>query len=108
MGAIAEETTTLPEGATVSITRFDHATQRGRSEFTQLRAWHDNELIKMRVDNISPQNMRQYLHLVIRQIERERAELTEAPVLIIRRPESIKDFVHNMAVKKMFIFNAIE
>lgn len=108
MDVLAEERTTLPEGATVEVVKYFVTTKRGGHTFTELRAWRDDQEVKMRVDDISACNLRQYMGLVIHQIQRHRVDLRATPKLLVQRPATIKDFVHNMAAKGMFIFNAIE
>lgn len=102
---IAEERTTLPEGATLSISRV---TRPKLGPCNELRAWRDNNIVKMRADDITPQNLRWYLDRVIAEINRERAKLTNKPGMLFRNPKNIRDFVNNMAFFGMFILEATQ
>lgn len=106
---IQEEATTLPEGATVSASKMKSAGEKRTVFFTELRAYrHGNDnIIKMRIDDVGPVNLRQYLDLICREITRRRASYTAKPTVGMARPQSMADFVQEMAYQEMFIFNAL-
>jgi len=99
---VAQESTTLPEGATVSVSRIQR-TKLGACN--ELRAWMGNHIVKMRADDIAPQNLRWYLNQVVKVINRERVKLTKKPGMYIQTPKSMSDFVNNMAFHGMFILD---
>ena len=96
---------TLPEGATVSILRC--RTKSGGIS-TYLSAAQDRNRIEMTVDNIAPGSLDTYLKLMVREIQRERAKLTEKPKEQYRLPHTIKEFVLSMAFLGMFIFGVMD
>jgi hypothetical protein len=105
MTITAQETTTLPEGATITVFR---AHRIGADAVgTYLRAARDRAEIEMRVDDVAPGSLRAYLDLLIRWIQRERGKLTAKPEIACHTPKNLKDFVHNMAQAGMFVFAAI-
>jgi hypothetical protein len=69
----------------------------------ELRAWLGDNIVKMRADDITPQNLRWYVDRVVAAINRERANLTGKPGMLIQTPKTIADFVNNMAFHGMFI-----
>lgn len=101
---IAEERTTLPEGATVSVSRLSRPKL---GPFTEIRAWMDSNIVKMRGDDITPGNLRWYLHHCVLAINRERLKLDKKPGMLIRNPKGFREFVNNMAFYGMFIFEAL-
>lgn len=104
----AEETTTLPEGAVISVYRVGIGKLGHYS--TRLVALHGKKRVEMTVDNISPQNLRQYLQLVRRDIERRRQEIIAKPELdplAGGKPNDMNQFVFSMAFNDMFIFQAL-
>jgi hypothetical protein len=102
---VAEERTTLPEGATLSLSRIQRPKLGACNE---LRAWMGDHIVKMRADDIAPQNLRWYLDQVVKVINRERVKLTKKPGLFIQTPKSIADFVNNMAFHGMFILDPVK
>jgi hypothetical protein len=111
METVGEETTTLPEGYSVSVCKLRMVTKRGGHTFTELRAWRENKVVAMRVDDVGGHVLRQYLELWVREINRRRAALTAMPdatVYQTRKPENIAEFVIYMAINGMFIFGALD
>lgn len=100
---IAEERTTLPEGAVVSVSRVNRPKL---GPFTEIRAWRGNNIVKMRADDVTPQNLRWYLDNIVKEIARERVLLAVKPSMQIRSPNTIKEFVNNMAACNMFLFES--
>ena len=70
MIVLAEETTTLPEGATLSAVRAKW-TEDSCTVATWLLAQRDRKRVRMRVDGVGPNSLRQYLDLTVREIQRE-------------------------------------
>jgi len=106
MKILAEETTTLPEGAQISVCRGQYEGSKVRSQFTELVAMHagcPNKRIQMRMDNIPAHLLKTYLMLTVREINRERAKVTVKPPEPYRKPQTIRDFVQWMAHFGMFI-----
>jgi hypothetical protein len=109
MTIIHQETTTLSEGATVSLIKYSTVRKTGGLMIhTELRARRDENEIKMSVDDVSPTSMKIYLAMVIRAIETERKKLTVKPEYDSRLPDTFRQFVNSMAFNDMFIFNALE
>jgi hypothetical protein len=104
---IAEETTTLPEGTVLSVYRI-RVGKLGH-QVTKLVALHNNmKRVEMTVDNIAPHNLRFYLQLTQREIERQRKKLTTKPMWTENvSPKTTRDFVLSMAFNDMFIFEAL-
>jgi hypothetical protein len=103
---LAEETTTLPEGAILSI----YCMSVGKLGHTSMKlvALHANMgRVEMSADKISPHNMRRYLELVRRDIARRRKLLTGKPELDRVKPDTMEDFILSMAYHDMFIFEAL-
>src|SRR5580765_7141009 len=105
MITLSQETTTLAEGATVTILRGHHP--KTGLVGTYLVAARERNELRMRVDDVAPGSLRSYLELTVKWIQRERSKLSEAPTIPMRSPDNLKDFVHNMAQAGMFIFSAI-
>ena len=103
---LAEERTTLPEGATLSVVRGRHTDECAPG--TYLVAARNRESLKMRVDDIQPGSLRQYLDLVVREIHREREAIDKKPGLLKTPPQTIRDFVRHMAHKDMFILDVLQ
>jgi hypothetical protein len=101
---IAEERTTLPEGATLCVARISRPKL---GPFTELRAWRDENIVKMHADNIAPHNLRWYLDNMVATINRARLKLTKKPGMLYRNPKTITEFVNNMAFYEMFILEAM-
>jgi hypothetical protein len=74
--------------------------------FTELRAYRhgNNNIIKMRVDDVGPVNLHLYLDLIIREITRLRKSYTAKPSIGVTTPHTIADFVQEMAYQDMFVF----
>ncbi len=110
MTVIAQETVTLPEGAIVTIAKCEEVTKkRGLVRSTILSACRNGEAIEMKVDDISSQNVRQYLDMVVREINRRRSAMTAKPLTGCSfKPKTIPDFVTAMALNDMFCFDAID
>lgn len=104
---IHEESTTLPEGATIYLAKLKSKRLGHETFFTELRAWQKDTVIKMRVSEVGPSNMRQYLDLMVREIARRRQGYTEKPLAGMATPHDMADFVQEMAYQGMFIFNAL-
>jgi len=105
---IKEETTNHPEGATISLSKCETKRKAGGSTFhTELSARSENATVKMRVQDVQTHNLRTYLDLCVKQIDRERSKLTEKPSMGWPTPQDFKMFVHEMAYQDMFIFNAL-
>jgi len=96
----AEASRTLPEGATVGVYRL---VRPKLGAMTELRAWMGDVIIKMKTDNITPQNLQWYLDTCIKHIDREREKITVKPGMVVSPVHTIKDFVNNMAFHGMFI-----
>ncbi len=109
MTVTAQETVTLPEGAIVTIAKCEEVTKkRGLVRSTILSACRNGEAIEMKVDDISSQNVRQYLEMVVREINRRRSAMTAKPLTGCSfKPRTIPDFVTAMALNDMFCFDAI-
>jgi hypothetical protein len=106
---IGQETTTLGEGATISVAVCQEArASGGLNTYTELRAWKGDDIVKMHVDPVSVHALRQYLALWLRAIERERARFTAKPEVPVNRPVNVTDFVRNMAFHGMFIFGVLD
>ncbi len=106
---LVEETTTLPEGAQLSVCRCKLVGAKRSNIFTELRAQRDGKLVKMRVTDVGPSNLSTYLTLIRRELLRRRLQLTKKPELEpLRRPTNLDEFVQNMAYHDMFIFTALE
>ena len=99
--AIAEASVTLPEGAVVSVSKYD--------KYTEVHATRCDKELRMRVDNISAQMVGTYLMLLCREIAKRRLLITEKPVYVpfSPKPKNLDEFVKHMAVQDMFIFEAI-
>lgn len=104
MVTLATETTTMPEGATVSVVRAN--TKTGAVN-TYLIAAHGKKEIQMKVDDISPGSMPQYLKMMCREIDKLRALIEKKPEFEYYGPNTIRSFVHNMAYHGMFIFDTL-
>ena len=102
---LAEETTTLPEGAVLTVFCW-HMRPRATRVIT-LAAYHHGERVEMRVDDVSVHNLRQYLDLLVREIMRQRQAMIEPPPLLTYQPSDMSEFVQAMANKGMFIFDAL-
>src|SRR5881394_614004 len=99
--AIAEQTTTLPEGATVSVVLFQSTTKRGMTKFTEIRARRGDDMIKMRLsEGVSPHVLPTLLAMSVRQIEKERAVVKSGQH---RRPVTFREFVESMMDHDMFL-----
>jgi hypothetical protein len=107
MTILAEERTTLPDGATLSVVRGQHSALSA-TVGTYLIAMRERERLQMRVDDVSPHNLRQYLDLLVREIRREQARFNKKPWLAVASPHTIHDFVANMATKAMFIEDVLQ
>jgi hypothetical protein len=107
--ALQEETTTLPEGACISISKMKSAGEKRTVLFTELRAYRhgNNNIVKMRVDGVGPVNLRLYLDLIVREITRLRKSYTAKPLIGVTTPHTIADFVQEMACQDMFIFEVL-
>jgi hypothetical protein len=108
MSVIHEETTTLPEGAVISV--YKCQTLRSNKTimfYTQLTALQGAKRVDMRVDDVSGHNVRLYLELTVKAIRREREKLTVKPVMLVGTPKTMNEFVNNMAYYDMFIFEAL-
>ena len=107
---LAEEATTLPEGAVIRVSRCHSKSAKREAIYTELSARRDDKIVKMRVDNVSPNNIRSYLELCTREITRRRLALATKPNPVAYEiiPSSIAEFVMSMARLDMFIFTAIE
>lgn len=99
------ETTTLPEGPVVTLERLRRGGSKVTSTYTQLRAYTLKATVTMRVDDVGPANFRQYLDLVCREIGRQRARFFKKPETCYRRPDTLTEFVHNMAFGGMFLLD---
>lgn len=109
MNVLGEETTTLPEGYSLSLTKCEQVRPAGgMTQWTDLRAWRGDQEVKMRVDNVSASSLRVCLDLWVREILRHRAELTERPTIPVSKPVTPTEFVRNMAQAGMFIFDALD
>lgn len=111
MKVLAEETTTLPEGAVISVYRGQMEGQKLRAVFTQLVALHSacpDKRVEMRMDDIPAHALKQYLQLTVREIMRRRAKLTTKPewTYAPRVTHNLKQFVETMAYHGMFILKA--
>jgi hypothetical protein len=105
MNIIAEETTTLPEGAVLSVCRVKPS--RGPVHLV-LFALRGNKRVEMRLnESTSVASLPTLLKLIRRELERRRATMTKKPELDIpyRTPRTIQDFVISMAFKDMFVFH---
>ena len=105
MITLAQETTTLAEGATVSVLR--RSNPKSGLVGTYLVAAREKAELKMRVDDVAPGSLRTYLDLMVRWIQRERSKITAKPEVMIGTPDNLKDFVHNMAHQGMFVFEVL-
>lgn len=99
--AVAEASVTLPEGAVVSVSKYD--------KFTEVHATRNDKELRMRVDNVSSQTIGTYLMMFCREVARRRALITEKPTYVpfSPKPKNIDEFVKHMAVQDMFIFEAL-
>ena len=104
---IAEETTTLPEGAHVSVYKTRTVYKRGTvSTGLRLQATFDKKIVKMKVeDGISAANLKVYLGLIVREITRRRGMLSTKPVMSYPHPQTINEFVLSMAFNGMFMLD---
>jgi hypothetical protein len=111
---IAEETTTLPEGAVISVFKSNtvRVYKNGKekaSVSTGLAARFGNKVVKMTIDgNVSAPRLKQYLDLIVREITRRRGMLSTKPGLDYRSPKDIHEFVISMAYNGMFLLNDAE
>lgn len=98
---LAEASITLPEGAVLTLTKYN-----GHCE---IHAYREGNELRMRVDNISAQQVGTYLQMFAGEIARRRALLTEKPTFVPNslKPKDMDTFVKHMAVQGMFIFDAI-
>jgi len=100
---IAEQTTTMPEGATVSVVLC----QGKAKAFTELRARRGDDMIAMRLsNNVSPHALPTLLVLSIKQIEKEQALQNAIGYVRLggfRRPSSFTEFVSTMVDRGMFL-----
>jgi hypothetical protein len=100
---LAEETTTLPEGAQLSVYRVMRAKLGPCTRMVAIHPEKQNVKVEMLVDDIAAYNLRWYLERMKKEIERHRANLTTKPGLIHPTPHDVKGFTHNMAYHGMFI-----
>jgi hypothetical protein len=101
---LAEETTTLPEGAQISVCRCRVETEKNKfPPFTKLIAYTSRAKLSMRVDDIRPHVMEQYLKLTVREINRLRSALSQKPTVFNESPRDLTEFVDAMAANGMFI-----
>lgn len=109
MNVLAEETTTLPEGAVITVYRGQYTGDRLKSKFTQLVAYHAEHRVEMRMDDVGAHCLKTYLRLVVREIERRRMAMHAPPqwVSAPSAPKTMKDFVDTMAYYGMFIFETL-
>jgi hypothetical protein len=102
---LTEETTTLPEGAKLSVCVCRNETKKTVSKsYAELSARTDKATVTMRVAGAAPHNLPAYLTMCVAEINRHRNKLEKVPEYEIHR--SLKDFaefVHNMAANNMFI-----
>ncbi len=110
MTVTAQETVTLPEGAIVTIAKCEEVTKKsGLKRSTILSACRNGEAIEMKVDDISSQNVRQYLKMVVREINRRRSAMAAKPLTGCSfKPKTIPDFVTAMALNDMFCLDVLE
>ena len=86
--AIATATKTLPEGATVSVSKMN-----GKRPYVEIRAWREGAVVKMRGDDVAVNNLDAYLWLVVNAINRERARYTAKPPEPTTGPRGMESFV---------------
>lgn len=103
---LVEESTTLPEGAQISVVRARIETKKSQGPpFTELRAHKDKDQIAMRVDDIAPHNLRQYLDMMLRQIAKIKERFNAIPkerCTHYSAPKDIAEFTESMSAKGMF------
>lgn len=110
---ISEESTTLPEGAIISMcrVRYDTSKKAGATK-TELQAKFRDQTVTMKMDNVSAVNMRQYLDLTVRQIKSVRQKVESRadgyPEDAFEKPEDMDQFVLGMLVRKMFLRHALD
>jgi hypothetical protein len=109
MTVTAQQTTTLPEGAILTVMKWEQSRKNGgMSTGTRLHVHRGDKELEMSCDGVSPANLRQYLELVVREINRRRAAMTEKPAVTSGALKTTKDFVEAMAVNDMFCFEALQ
>ncbi len=104
---IAEQSTTLPEGAIISVVLGRNKTKRGASKaFTEIRARRADDMIKMRLSHdVSPHALPTLLTMSVKQIEKER-KLVKSEQM--QRPTTFKEFVSSMMNHDMFLSPILE
>lgn len=111
---IAVESTTLPEGAIISVARVKTLTRSksGKDEdikesppHSEVSASHDDTKIVMNVAQMSPLALRPYLDLTIRELEKQRERLKNGALKPHRYdpPRDFSEFAATMAHHEMFI-----
>jgi len=108
MTVTAQETTTLPEGAVLTVMKWEKARKKGGMQYgTRLHVHRGDKELEMSCDGVSPANLRQYLGLVVSEINRRRADMKAKPAIISGTLKTTKDFVEAMAYHDMFVFEAL-
>lgn len=108
MTVTAQQTTTLPEGAVITVMKCETARRNGGKSFhTTLHAHRGDKEIEMRVDDVSPAMLELYFKLVITEITRRRMAIKQKPLIGIGKPKTMVEFVWAMAENDMFVFEAI-
>ena len=107
MKVIAQETTTLPEGAVVTIMKCEQARKDGMSRYTALHVYRGEKELEMRMDDVSASNLRQYFDMVVREINRRRQAMTAKPAFVDPGKPALAQFIDRMALSDMFMFDAV-
>lgn len=103
---LAVETTTLPEGAILKLARVKDVTStRESAPRTILSAKNDRATIEMTVAHVAPHNLRDWLQLAVKEIEkrREKIDPDNIPNPTEKTPSSFKEFTEQMAAYSMFL-----
>jgi hypothetical protein len=110
MTITAQETTTLPEGAVITVMKWEQSRKNGGMVAgTTLHVHRGDKELEMRCDGVSPHNLKQYMELTVREINRRRLAMTEKPVggSFGDKPKDMRQFVEAMAINDMFVFSAL-
>jgi hypothetical protein len=109
MTVTAQEATTLPEGAMLTLAKCEQTRKNGGMlRYTSLTACRNGNVIEMKVDDVAPNNLPQYMGMIVREITRRRANIKEKPLLGCGyKPKTLPDFVTAMALNDMFCFEAL-
>lgn len=103
MSVIAEQATTLGEGAILSVRRV--MTGRTATSHLELVAMKGRNSVRMSLrENAGNASLPLLLKLIQREIERRRGMLTSKPPQLYRTPRTMADFVLAMAFNDMFVF----